>query len=64
VKLPTVRIVITHRDPGVTGWVVLLNSEVWASGLNEHHAHGHRSTLEFWAAPQARAAARERISGD
>lgn len=62
-KLPTVRMVVTHRDPGVTGWVVLVNGGVWAAGLNERQAHGHRRTLEFWATPQARATARERITG-
>lgn len=62
-RWPTIKIVVEQRGVGATAWAVLVNDEVWASGLTERQAHGQRRLLEIHASPEARAAARERITG-
>jgi len=61
--VPTVRIIVQQQGKGATAWAVLVNDEVLVSGLTEQQANRKRRSLEFFATPKARAAARERITG-
>jgi hypothetical protein len=60
---PTVRIVVECQGRGVTAWAVVVNGEVYVTGLTQRQANKQRAWLEFCARPEARAAARERILG-
>jgi len=58
-----VRIVVQQQGKGATAWAVLVNDEVVVSGLTQQQASRKRRSLEFFATPEARAAARDRITG-
>jgi len=57
-----VRIVVQQQGKGATAWAVLVNDEVVVSGLTQQQANRKRRSLEFYASPEARAAARDRIT--
>jgi hypothetical protein len=57
-----VTITIARRGPGERSWAVLVNGKVVVQGLTRSEAG--RERLRLWhAAPEQRAAARERICG-
>jgi len=58
-----VKIVMEQQGEGATAWAVLVNDEVVVSGLTQQQANRKRRSLEFFATPEARAAARQRICG-
>ncbi|MFD1945333.1 hypothetical protein [Nocardioides aestuarii] len=57
------RIWIKQRGKGETAWAVMVDEKMWASGLTKREAGGLQHTLELQASPEARAAARERLTG-
>jgi hypothetical protein len=59
----TIKIVTERRGKTVGAWVVLINGEVRFTGLTRRQANCTRRELEWWAAPEQRASARERITG-
>lgn len=58
----TVRVWIEQRGEGELAWVVMLGDAVAISGLTRTEAIRDRWRL-WWAQPEQRAAARERICG-
>jgi hypothetical protein len=61
--MPSVRIWIEQRGSGDSAWAVLVDGEPWIVGLGKREAERRQHTLELMASPEARAAARERITG-
>ena len=53
VRFPTVRIVVERQGKGVTAWAVLVNGEVYVTGLTQRQANKQRAWLEFCARPRS-----------
>jgi len=56
----TTTITVAHDD---AGWSLTVNGEVWFSGLTFREANQRRRSLEWWARPEQRRSAWERITG-
>lgn len=62
-RFPKVTVATERRGPGVTAWAVVVDGEVWASGLTERQAGVVQRHFQFHSLPAARAVARERLTG-